>query len=523
MKIVKYSRFICPQLCLQKLLLVICCMPLLPQTLFAQPIPREIQLKAARDIVLTAEGDVPKSIENAVPSVVASPVTANSNGDKFFSAALITADEDRRSVQFSEWLKDNPDIARHRRSGSAQPNQIRAILSDALNRAIDRSPSLRQAHAEQAAAAADVREAQGQRWPQIDVGANSQPVSSGGSSGTSSNSKAITLNMTTNVFDWGRTSSTIESRKELNSAADQKYLAGLENLARDVSINVVEREKNRRISAISEHYVERMNKLVAMMTEIVATDHGRFSELTQARARLMEAQASLEASKARERDNEIKLRKLIGDLPVVLPENDDWSLVSANLSDLLAAAQLHPALRQAEYEAKASEHHAASLLASEKPQLNWVVTKSTGEDQLGREQPWQTMVTVSWPLFRGGSARAAHEAAIMRADAERERKLQQQIDLEFETRAAVQDANALLARADLYRELTNETDAVRKAFFEQWYHLGRRTLLDVLIAENDHNNNRINEVSNRFDSYQAILKAYASSGQLVQWLHSSQN
>lgn len=505
-------------------------MLLLPQSLLAQPVAQDVQLKAARDISLKAASDVnlkaaedtPKQAARALAAPAGTSANGNGNSRMASPAAPASADKGRGTVHFSEWLRDNPDAVRRRNSGSIQESEIRTALSGALDRAIDRSPLLRQAHAERAAAAAEVREAQGQRWPQIDVGANSRPASLGGASNDSTNPQAINLNMTTNVFDWGRTSNTIGSRKELNSAADQKYLASLETLARDVSLNVVELEKNRRVSAISQHYVERMSTLVGMLKEIVATDRGRSSELTQARARLMEAQASLDASRARERDNEIQLRKLIGDAPVKLPENGDWALVSANLNDLLAAAQQHPTLRQAEHEANASERHAESLRAGEKPQLNWVVSKTTGEDQLGREQPWQTMLTVNWPLFRGGSARAAREAALMRADAERERKAQQQLDLEFETRTAEQDANTLLARADLYRDLTSETDAVRKAFFEQWYHLGRRTLLDVLIAESDHNNNRISEVANRFDGYQAILKAYSSAGQLTQWLRGSQ-
>lgn len=519
---IKQARSLRHQRGLKILLLAIASgLLLLPQDLLAQP-----ALKAPYGVNLSAAGDAPEQSASAsTMSHVTKPEKANESGSSrmAFSDVRTMASEGRSTVHFSEWLKDNPDAVRRRSTGSVQESEIRAVLAGALSRAIDRSPLLRQTHAEQAAAAADVREAQGQRWPQIDVGANSRPVSLGGASNDSTNSQAITLNMTTNVFDWGRTSNTIESRKELNSAADQKYLANLETLARDVSLNVVELEKNRRVSAISQHYVMRMSTLVGMLEEIVATDRGRSSELTQARARLMEAQASLDASRARERDNEIKLRKLIGDVPVNLPENGDWALVSANLNDLLAAAQQHPALRQAEHEANASERHAESLRSGEKPQLNWVVTKTMGDDQLGREQPWQTMVTVNWPLFRGGSARAAREAALMRADAERERKAQQQLDLEFETRTAEQDANTLLARADLYRDLTSETDAVRKAFFEQWYHLGRRTLLDVLIAESDHNNNRINEVSNRFDGYQAVLKAYASAGQLTQWLNGSQD
>ncbi|VTR32798.1 type I secretion outer membrane protein, TolC family [Serratia fonticola] len=162
-------------------------------------------------------------------------------------------------------------------------------------------------------------------------------------------------------------------------------------------------------------------------------------------------------------------------------------------------------------------------MLQKKPQINWVVTKSTGKDDFGREDPWQTMVTVSWPVFRGGSATAAREAALLRAEAELEVKEKQQMDLEFEARAAVQDANTLLTRANLYVNLIEETAKVKAAFFDQWYHLGRRTLLDVLIAESDYNNNRVNEVSYRFDSYLAVLKAYGSTGMLSRWLLDDMN
>nr|BFD40931.1 hypothetical protein FFPRI1PSEUD_24300 [Pseudomonas sp. FFPRI_1] len=423
-----------------------------------------------------------------------------------------------KSVHFSEWLKDNPDVARQRTLGAVPENEIRATMSAALQQAIQRSPQLRQSLAEQKAAQADIREAEGQLLPQIDLGANTRPRSIGGNENANSGSQAVNLNMTTNLFDWGRTRSTINSRKSLSTAADQEYLVSLEGLAEEVSTNLVELEKNRRIGKISQQYVDRMSALVDMLQEIVTVDRGRASELTQARARLLEAKSNLESSEARLRDTEIRLRKLIGEAPVSLPENEYWTLTTSDLDRLVSASHEHPAVRQADARAKASEEYAKSLKAGEKPQLNWVVNKSSGRDELGREHPWQTTLSVSWPLFRGGSASAAREAAYARADVERERKAQQQLDLEYATRTSEQDARTLLNRAESYRQLTSETDNVRKAFFEQWYHLGRRTLLDVLIAESDYNNNRVSEVSSRFDGYQAVLKSYASAGRLTLWM-----
>lgn len=481
-----------------------------PQTVYAQ-----------FNQIKTATSQPASSVERTqrLPDV-ASPRATNPIANTLAGNTITgnSHDQGRNSVQFSEWMKDNPAGNRTASKDQVSESEIRNILSTALQQAVIRSPMLRQSQAEIAAANADVREAKGERWPQIDLGANNRPTSFGGGNSDNVNSQSVNLNMTTNVFDWGRTRNTIDSRKELSNAADQKYYANLETLAQDVSISVVEQEKARGISAISQQYVERMSTLVGMLQQIVQVDSGRASELTQAKARLMEAQASLDASQAKERDIAIKLRKLIGDTPVKMPQNSNWALSGGDLDKLLTAARAHPALLQAEAEANASERHAESLRAGEKPQVNWVVSKSTARDELGREQGWQTMMTVNWPLFRGGSARAAREAASLRAEAGREKKAQQELDFEFATRAAEQDSKTLLTRADLYRDLTSETDSVRKAFFEQWYHLGRRTLLDVLIAESDHNNNRVNEVSNRFDSYKSVLEAYGSAGQLTSWL-----
>ncbi|MBL5829173.1 TolC family protein [Serratia fonticola] len=408
-----------------------------------------------------------------------------------------------------------------RERGEMSSSAFKTILAGALKQAIAHSPSLKQNSAELGAANADVREAEGQRWPQIDVSANSRSRSLG--RGSNPAAQAVNVNMTTTVYDWGRTDKLIDSRKELGVAATQKYMVTVETLAQDVAITILEKEKASRATAINQQYAERMKQLVDMLGDIVAADSGRASELVQARARLLEAESGRDAWQARERDAEIKLRRLIGKNNVKIPQNINFTLPDIELNQLLSVAQNHPALLQAEAEAKASKLQAESLRAAEKPQINWVVTKSTGKDDFGREDPWQTMVTVSWPVFRGGSATAAREAALLRAEAELEVKEKQQMDLEFEARAAVQDANTLLTRANLYANLIEETAKVKTAFFDQWYHLGRRTLLDVLIAESDYNNNRVNEVSYRFDSYLAVLKAYGSTGMLSRWLLDDMN
>jgi adhesin transport system outer membrane protein len=400
--------------------------------------------------------------------------------------------------------------------------ELREMFFRAVQAAAERSPQVQRAQAEYEAAEADIDEAKGQRWPQVDLGTQSKAARFGsGSENDSGGSGGVNLNVTTPIYDWGRISQTIDSRKHLSKAAQSGIEAELESSAYDVTTTMVELGKQRIIIDISQQFVDRMDELVKMLAGIVAVDKGRTSELTQAKARLLQAQAARDTAQTRARDAEINLRKLVGERPLMIPRTQEWNMRLANLDTLLAMTEDHPTIHQAKAQTESAELQAKVVRSSSLPQLNWVVSKTTAEDALGREQPWQTSVAVTWGAFRGGSSRASERAALQRAEASRQETEQQRLDLEYRIRTADHDARTLLERAELYRDLTVESDRIRLAFYEQWYHLGKRTLLDVLTAENDHYGNKVSEITNRFDGYQAILRQYAGAGALSGWLQGS--
>ncbi|GCB04376.1 TolC family protein [Ralstonia sp. SET104] len=420
--------------------------------------------------------------------------------------------------QFARWLEAQSDD--YGSGPTPSPEKLREIFWRAVQMAAERSPEVRQAYASYQAANADVAEAKGQRWPQVDIGSQSPGLNfgPGGNGDGSGSGNPLSVNVTTNLFDWGRTKNTIGSREHLSTAANRAYDAAMEKVGFDVSSTLIELGKQRNIVDLSQQFVDRMATLVKMLSEIVEVDRGRGSELTQAKTRLLQAEASRDTAEARARDAELTLRKLVGDEAVMIPRTRAWSVEPGNLEKLLSLVGAHPSLQQAKAEADAADMSAKAVKASALPQVNWVVSAGMSKDALGRRQPWQTMLNLNWGAFRGGSAKAATEAAGARAEASWQRLEQQRRDLEYAVRTADQDANTMLQRADLYQGLSAETDQVRKAFFEQWHHLGRRTLLDVLTAENEHYGNRVAEVTNRFDAYLAVFREHYSAGALAQWL-----
>lgn len=383
------------------------------------------------------------------------------------------------------------------------------------------SPSLKSYIAQGDAAAASVDEAKGQRWPQVDVSAASATKEFG--SGTKNyeyqgNTPSLGVSVATNLIDFGQTSRTIESREERVTSALQSVQAQREDLAMQVSNALIEWNKQQHVIAISKQYLARMAELTKMLSGIVQSDTGRRSELTQAKGRLLQAQSYLENAESRARDVEITLNRLMGNSRVTLPASDKWALSFGDLNRQLTSLDVHPLILRASAEERAAFKEAEAIKASGLPKLNWTVSKNTREDQLGRQQAWQTGLNVSWGLFRGGSTNAQEIAAIKRAEASRQQVQEQRRDLENRVRAASQNAHSTAERAVLYKNLIVESDRIRKDFFDQWYHLGRRSLLDVLSAESDLYNNQVSEVSNRFDSYAAIISGYANSGTLSRWL-----
>lgn len=422
---------------------------------------------------------------------------------------------------FSQWLSEHASTEKQPwERENLSDASVRAQFARLVEAAALHSPRVQQARAQYEASLSDVKSAKGQRWPQLDITTSTATVPIGGSrdGGNASQGPALQANIVTPVYDFGRLKKTIQSYEQLADAGYQTYQAELQNSASQVSYETIELIKNQILAEISDGYVNRLGTLVEMLTDIVKVDTGRGSELTQAKARFLQAEANRDAIQARIRTQELALRKLIGDTPLPNIGTERWDIHPDDLERQLAMLDQHPLVLKASAETASAVSSAEAIKSSALPQLNWIVSKTTAEDALGRSQPWETRLGLSWAAFRGGSQRAQRQAALARAEAGRQHEEQQRLDLEYQIRGAEHDARILFERADAYRALTDETEQVRRAFFQQWYHLGKRTLLDVLSAESEYHNNQINEVTSRFDGYRAVFTGHLSAGTLVGWL-----
>ena len=393
----------------------------------------------------------PMRVEDIKPGPA--PAGLNTGMDPAVKSQRKTGNVDRG---YADWL-DDKEGAKAQVDRSVVPEQaVRNALRGAVDTAAERNAAIRQARNDWEAAKYDVDQVKGQRWPQVQVGGNSPALTGSHTTFDDSNRASANISVTTMVYDWGKTSKDIASRSKTAEAAEF-YLKSIEQQnAYDVSSTLVDLAKYRAVYAAGDSYVRRMSSLVDMLVEITKVDPGRLSELSQARARLLQAQTSQETVAAQVRSLEINARKLVGDQETALPHGTRWQLRLDPLDSAVAAVAQNPAVEQATAEAAAASLTAKSVRASSLPQLNWVINKTTAHDTFNNVQPWTTMLQLTWRPFQGGSQRAAERAALSRAASSSDKREQLQLDSEFRVRDAHRDAIDLATRAKLYAQLSTE-------------------------------------------------------------------
>lgn len=242
-------------------------------------------------------GRTPSESKATAPRTSIKPDAARDSGLKFEQqvgsvSALAYAGLPARLAERAQ--KGNPIIG-------PSEHELRKIFLRAVEAAVTRSPKILRTKGEQQAALSDIDEAKGQRWPQVDVGTQTQAVQFGKGSDREQGTGGINVAVSTMLYDWGRVDHTIESRERLAVASDENLAAEMENLGFEVVTTLVELGKQRIIGDLSQDFANRMKELVEMLAGIVAVDAGRTSELTQAKARLLQAQALRDAAGAKAR------------------------------------------------------------------------------------------------------------------------------------------------------------------------------------------------------------------------------
>ncbi len=401
----------------------------------------------------------------------------------------------------------------------------RTALQTMVREALGRSHQVGAARLLAEAALDDVEVTRADKRIQAGLGAGLGPdLASTRQLGTEFSALQLRANISASqlLYDGGRTDRLADWRTQLAESARYGQLTAQEQLALNTVSLALERSRYRQHVVVYGQYVRKMACLVEALETIVRVDRGRASELVQARKSQQQAELSLSQAQSQVRQVETRLRRLVGDgLPSVggLPS---LLLTVPEFHGLVAEVEQSSEIAALTAQAQAADHFAQSVQAAGKPQLSWTLNGTQANGGGGTRGPtrygtFAVGLSLSVPLLSPGLAPAT-DAARKRARAAEMQRAEAVELRRFRVAEVHEQTTSSFDRARRVGAVLRDSDQVRNFTLQQWQQLGKRSLFDVMGAEGEHYNLRINYVNALHDGQQLNANLLSLGRGVNQWL-----
>jgi adhesin transport system outer membrane protein len=402
-------------------------------------------------------------------------------------------------------------------------------LRDAVQSALTTNPEIRQAVSNRAATEEERIQGQGLWYPRISV-----EGSAGVRSLRNPTRRAIGIADETLwpiegdlivdqlVYDSGGREAEIRRQAARTDAAASRVEERSEFVALNVSRTYIDYLLQQRLVAIAQDNVTFHERLAGDLREGVAKGSISIADQQQAEERLQAARTRVTQAREDLDNAGITFRTLTG-IPVdsVSMPPDLAQCMPASLEEAEANARVaNPRVREAMADLAAAREEIRAAKAELGPRFNLEGRARAGHDIdgfAGRTTDLQALAVLRWTLFNGGTKEANVREQQRRADEVHGRLFER-------TRSAEEDVRTAWSRLQNQTALANEleaqsriTDDVLLSYREQ-FNIGRRSLLDVLDAQNTRYNVQAQAQTAQLAKVYAQYRVLAAENRLVECL-----
>jgi adhesin transport system outer membrane protein len=371
-------------------------------------------------------------------------------------------------------------------------------LPEAVRNALRRNPELLGAAANARAAVAGYDQAAAGRWPTLDLrGAGGKEESENPAlrfSGSGDNSRTLTrregsLTLRQNVFDGSQVRSEMERQSFRLDSTRYRLIETGETVALRAVEAYLEALRDEGLVRLAEENVARHEDLLQKTQLRFKSGVGQRADAEQAGARVALARSSLVGARGAADDSAARFNRVVGRYPVSLSEPP---LPTKHLPPSVALAQIAAVdnaygVHAARAELGAAQAGVRSVRADLLPRFDIELSANRNRDVdgvQGYNNDQMAMLVMRYNLFRGGA-----DLARIREAMERETiALETYNNALFSTEESVARTwSAMLAARERIGPLeahARATSQVLEAYRSQ-FELGRRSLLDLVNAENE--------------------------------------
>lgn len=386
--------------------------------------------------------------------------------------------------------------------GLAQ-SDLKAVLLEGLNK----EPQLMEANANLYVARMQVEQAKSGHYPVVRV-YGQQPVQRSNSLDDNDKRFEPGAGVTLNLFAFGAINKKINYAKANADALAYKYEETKENVAyRIVELYLMAIRSQENVNTLNAS-LDRLNRILSMMESVAHIDRGRRSEYVQAQSRVFAVEQQLAAAERELGDNLSQLqrytRRSVSEIRLINPFTQDNAAFKQQFA---GSMEKHPSYQTAQASIDSAQAAISAEKTSRLPRVD-LVGKATRSDK-------EVYLNVSWDLFNRESAYGVREKAGV-LEAQTSRLDQTVLDLEQRNRVALINMD-LYARqtATLGQQIQSQEQVVE--FYKMQFSIARRSLLDVLNAENDLLNAEMGRVNAEYQYRHSALDYLYAQGTTVKW------
>lgn len=335
--------------------------------------------------------------------------------------------------------------------------------------------------------------------------------------------RRASLTLSQLLFDGFRTSGEITRQKARLRSAEYRNYKTSELVALNIVNAYIDVLRRRELADAAEGNIKDHQAIFERIKD--GADNGKFNQgdLEQIRSRLARARANLDSVRQSLEDADAAYRHAAGAPPprdLLIPVfSPAW--LPAGVDDFLAQARrTSPALAGFQADLDAATAEAEQRKSAFYPEVSLQMSGARGKDVdgiSGHEANDAALVVLKWDLFNGGADLARRREALHREAAARDDRRNAERVLENDVRNAWSARVSATGQLAEYKQQVKANEKVFNVYQEQ-FQLGRRTLIDVLNAQNELFNAKSNQInlfySQLFSGYQML----ALRGDLVRTL-----
>ncbi len=397
-------------------------------------------------------------------------------------------------------------------------------LGDAVRRAVATNPTVKSSSANRRAVNYELDQATGRLMPQLSMSASLQAQNIDRPEGISAGNntlrarRAVSAKIRQVVFDgWDRANQIYRSEARIDSAA-LRVLAASEAVGLDAVETYIDVIRHRRLLALADANIKRHKEILNLVNVRYKGGNSPVSDLDQTKERLAGAQAVHAEIRSALQSAEARYAEVVGQRPgklrsIPIPNHATHGL-QRTVNNALARNSILLALRS---DIVAAEHERNQSKSDYYPQVFLEGEAIYGKDidgTPGRNNELRGGVVLSWNLF-DGRTRTARVGELS------ERVVQRVADLERRERDVIKQIETSWAKVYQRARTRRGTEKPggqqlqdHRTYLDE-YQLSKRSILDVLDAENTRFRVRFDLSSADAIKRFAIYQVVALTGQIL--------